>query len=146
MSRRLTLVGVIMAALAGCHGNGSSNSTPQAGESADVKSDSGGCPVTTDVSGMSLGKGTKYAATRYRSGIMIHARGMNPTPRWENRLHASKKDVYPTRFEFYQKAPAGIVNQLETPFDVCLFYPTLQRIDSITVSDSDGDHAVQVED
>jgi len=77
---------------------------------------------------------------------MIRAKGENPTGGWEYRLHASKKDVFPTRFEFYQKAPTGIVTQIVTPFDVCIFCLTRQNVESITVTDADGEHAIKVED
>jgi hypothetical protein len=100
------------------------------------------CPaieVLSSSQGWQLGRG-KYRAQQVHDSVIVFARGDNPTPNYQNRLFKGRTEVFPPQISLYQKAPTGIQVPSVTEFEICGTFLAREKVERITVIDSQGKH------
>jgi hypothetical protein len=82
-----------------------------------------------------------YSAEQSGDMIIVRAHGSNPTPNFKMRFVLEKGN----RLVLYRQRPAGMQLQVMKGFAVCTKFKPAETLESITVRDAQGDHAIKIE-
>ena len=90
-----------------------------------------------------LGKGS-YKAIQIQNTVHLFANGMNPTPGHKAYFEKAMIEIWPPQFSLMVERPAGMVAQVMTPFSAHTSFTAGEPLESITITDRDGQHEVEV--
>jgi hypothetical protein len=86
----------------------------------------------------------KYRAQQVPGAVVIFAEGWHPTGGYRDFFEQSPLDIYPPQFILWQVPPAGVATQQITPFVIWVMFGASETVETVTVSDADGNHDVKV--
>lgn len=85
-----------------------------------------------------------YTAIQLQGTVYIFAQGTHPTPGYTTFFKQARMRVFPPQFSLMCEKPNGMVAQVLTPFSAQTTFPSPQLIESVTITDSEGQHVVDV--
>ena len=85
-----------------------------------------------------------YSAIQFRGKVFIFGNGVHPTAGYQTYFEKAKIAIWPPQFSLMCEKPSGVVAQVLTPFSAQTSFLATDPIESVTISDSDGQHAVKV--
>ena len=84
-------------------------------------------------------------ASQIPGRVVLKASRSKPTPGHEVRFEESPLTVFPPEFSLVLIPPAGIVQQVITPFEADTFFAATERVKTVKVPDAAGRHEVPVD-
>ena len=90
-----------------------------------------------------LSKGS-YKAIQIQNTVHLFANGMNSTPGHKNYFEKAENEISPPQFSLMVERPAGMVTQVMTPFSAHTSFTSRNPLESITITDRDGQHEVEI--
>jgi hypothetical protein len=105
--------------------------------------------TSTDISdlgpgGSELGRAS-YTAEQVPEAVIIFATGCHPTPGYVDFFEQSPIRIFPPQFIFRTIPPTGMFPQVLTPFAIWVMFGASEPIQTVTVHDADGSHAIKVQ-
>ena len=85
-----------------------------------------------------------YTAIQLQGTVYIFAQGTHPTPGYTTFFKKAPIRVFPPQFSLMCKKPNGMVTQVLAPFSASTSFRSPQLVESVTITDSEGQHVVEV--
>src|SRR5690242_20323343 len=86
-----------------------------------------------------------YRAEQVPGAVVIFGSGSHKTAGYKTYFEQMPIRIYPPQFALYHETPNGPAADVVTEFTAYTLFRAAQKIDTVTVHDSDGAHEVRVE-